>query len=76
MNISGGGRLTFWAAAGPGQPDCHFFIKTGHCKFGEDCRFNHPPEKVSYDCEKVVSVYMYVTVPMAVRCLVAAPGES
>jgi len=29
----------------PGEPDCQFFLKTGNCKFGESCKFNHPPEK-------------------------------
>ena len=27
----------------PGQPICDFYTKTGHCKFGEGCRFDHPP---------------------------------
>jgi hypothetical protein len=27
----------------PGQPDCSFFMRTGACKFGEKCKFNHPP---------------------------------
>jgi serine/threonine-protein kinase/endoribonuclease IRE1 len=22
---------------------CDFYAKTGHCKFGELCRFDHPP---------------------------------
>mmetsp|Transcript_68499 Transcript_68499/g.191973 ORF Transcript_68499/g.191973 Transcript_68499/m.191973 type:complete len:408 (+) Transcript_68499:125-1348(+) len=26
----------------PGQPDCQFYMKTGSCKFGATCRFNHP----------------------------------
>jgi len=26
----------------PGQPDCAFYMKTGSCKFGPTCRFNHP----------------------------------
>ncbi|PKU81418.1 Zinc finger CCCH domain-containing protein 12 [Dendrobium catenatum] len=26
----------------PGEPDCPFFAKTGGCKFGSRCRFNHP----------------------------------
>ena len=25
-----------------GQPVCDFFSKTGHCRFGEGCRFDHP----------------------------------
>ena len=28
----------------PGQPDCSFYVKTGSCKFGEACKFNHPLE--------------------------------
>lgn len=27
--------------------DCSFYLKTGTCKFGQNCRFNHPPEKGS-----------------------------
>jgi hypothetical protein len=34
--------------AGPGEPDCQFFVKTGNCRFGESCKFNHPPEKVPH----------------------------
>ena len=30
--------------ARPGQPPCEFYVKTGHCKFGEACRFDHPPQ--------------------------------
>ena len=26
----------------PGQPDCQYYLKTGDCKFGTSCRFNHP----------------------------------
>lgn len=26
----------------PGQPVCDFYTKTGHCKFGEGCKFDHP----------------------------------
>lgn len=26
----------------PSQPDCKFYLKTGDCKFGSSCRFNHP----------------------------------
>ena len=26
-----------------GQPDCSFYMKTGQCKFGPACKFNHPP---------------------------------
>ena len=26
----------------PGQRDCAFFLRTGTCRFGSNCRFNHP----------------------------------
>ncbi|XP_074311447.1 zinc finger CCCH domain-containing protein 43-like [Silene latifolia] len=27
----------------PNAADCSYYIKTGSCKFGPNCRFNHPP---------------------------------
>ncbi|XP_073222955.1 zinc finger CCCH domain-containing protein ZFN-like isoform X2 [Cicer arietinum] len=27
----------------PGEPDCSYYIRTGLCRFGATCRFNHPP---------------------------------
>jgi hypothetical protein len=26
----------------PGEPDCSYYIRTGLCRFGATCRFNHP----------------------------------
>ncbi|KAK4441746.1 Zinc finger CCCH domain-containing protein 32 [Sesamum alatum] len=28
----------------PGQPDCKYYMKTGDCKYGSSCRYNHPPD--------------------------------
>lgn len=28
----------------PGKQQCEFYAKTGHCKFGDTCCFDHPPE--------------------------------
>ena len=28
----------------PGALPCDFFVKTGHCRFADGCRFDHPPE--------------------------------
>jgi serine/threonine-protein kinase/endoribonuclease IRE1 len=28
----------------PGKQHCEFYTKTGHCKYGGDCVFDHPPE--------------------------------
>lgn len=29
----------------PGETDCAFYMKTGSCKYGSTCRFNHPDKK-------------------------------
>ena len=29
----------------PGEKECSYFMKTGMCKYGETCRWHHPPEK-------------------------------
>ncbi|KAL5717865.1 hypothetical protein ACHQM5_010822 [Ranunculus cassubicifolius] len=29
----------------PGEPDCTFYLKTGSCGFGSNCKFNHPSKK-------------------------------
>ncbi|KAI0530856.1 hypothetical protein KFK09_000404 [Dendrobium nobile] len=28
----------------PGQPECQFYMRTGDCKFGSSCKYNHPPD--------------------------------
>ncbi|KAG8390749.1 hypothetical protein BUALT_Bualt01G0115900 [Buddleja alternifolia] len=30
----------------PGQPECQFYMKTGDCKFGAVCKYNHPRERI------------------------------
>lgn len=30
----------------PDQPECQFYMKTGDCKFGAVCKFNHPKERM------------------------------
>ncbi|WRX25114.1 zinc finger protein [Theobroma cacao] len=32
----------------PGEPDCSYYIRTGLCRFGATCRFNHPPNRKLY----------------------------
>ncbi|XP_020247496.1 zinc finger CCCH domain-containing protein ZFN-like [Asparagus officinalis] len=29
----------------PGEPDCAYYMRTGMCRFGMTCRFNHPPDR-------------------------------
>lgn len=26
----------------PGEPDCIYYLRTGLCGYGNNCRFNHP----------------------------------
>lgn len=35
-----------------GQPDCKYYMRTGDCKYGSSCRYNHPPDWVvsRYNC--------------------------
>lgn len=28
----------------PGHTSCQFYVRTGFCKFGEGCKFDHPPQ--------------------------------
>ncbi|XP_016476585.1 zinc finger CCCH domain-containing protein ZFN-like isoform X1 [Nicotiana tabacum] len=28
-----------------GEPDCSYYIRTGLCRFGSTCQFNHPPNR-------------------------------
>ncbi|WVZ60141.1 hypothetical protein U9M48_010199 [Paspalum notatum var. saurae] len=28
----------------PGEPECPFYVKTGSCKFGTNCKFHHPKD--------------------------------
>ncbi|KAJ6812295.1 zinc finger CCCH domain-containing protein 65-like [Iris pallida] len=30
----------------PGEPDCDHYVRTGGCRYGAGCRFNHPPDKI------------------------------
>lgn len=30
-----------------GEPNCPYYMKTGHCKFGATCKFSHPPERLT-----------------------------
>lgn len=29
----------------PGEPDCSYYMRTGICRFGMTCRFNHPADR-------------------------------
>ncbi|KAK7276499.1 hypothetical protein RIF29_17639 [Crotalaria pallida] len=31
----------------PDQPECRYFMSTGTCKYGSDCKFHHPKERIA-----------------------------
>ncbi|KAL5729804.1 hypothetical protein ACHQM5_002703 [Ranunculus cassubicifolius] len=31
----------------PEQPECVYYMKTGRCKFGSDCKYHHPKDKLA-----------------------------
>lgn len=31
----------------PDQPECRYFMERGSCKYGPECKYHHPREKVS-----------------------------
>ncbi|KAK7264605.1 hypothetical protein RJT34_32214 [Clitoria ternatea] len=39
----------------PDQPECHYYMKTGECKFGPSCRYHHPPDKGAPKANVVLS---------------------
>ncbi|KAA8526555.1 hypothetical protein F0562_008242 [Nyssa sinensis] len=30
----------------PDQPECRYFMNTGSCKYGSDCKYHHPRERI------------------------------
>lgn len=43
----------------PGAEDCAFYMKTGSCKFGSTCKFNHPLPNPSKIQVKKTSLYLH-----------------
>ncbi|CAN6444579.1 unnamed protein product [Victoria cruziana] len=39
----------------PGEADCPFYLKTGSCKYGATCRFNHPDRNAATLTQAVIS---------------------
>lgn len=31
----------------PDQPDCRYFMNNGTCKYGSDCKFHHPKQRIA-----------------------------
>ncbi|XP_057441701.1 zinc finger CCCH domain-containing protein 3-like [Lotus japonicus] len=46
-SLSGGQALSSTLPDRPDQPECKYFMSTGTCKYGSDCKFHHPKERVA-----------------------------
>ena len=31
----------------PDQPECRYYMNTGTCKYGYDCKYHHPKERIA-----------------------------
>lgn len=31
----------------PDQPECRYFMNNGTCKYGSDCKFHHPKQRIA-----------------------------
>ncbi|KAH7576683.1 hypothetical protein ACOSQ2_002798 [Xanthoceras sorbifolium] len=51
--LSAGGQVNLLPASGlnlperPDQPECRYYMNTGTCKYGSDCKFHHPKERIA-----------------------------
>lgn len=45
----------------PGQPECLYYMRTGHCKYGSSCRYHHPPEWMT---SNISSGYSHMGLPL------------
>ncbi|KAH9646079.1 zinc finger CCCH domain-containing protein 37 [Citrus sinensis] len=48
----------------PGELDCPFYLKTGSCKYGSTCRYNHP-ERTAINPPAAAIVHPLITSPAA-----------
>jgi hypothetical protein len=42
-----------------GEPDCSYYMRTGLCRFGMTCKFNHPPNRKLVASNCIISVLYY-----------------
>ncbi|XP_024025011.1 zinc finger CCCH domain-containing protein 43 [Morus notabilis] len=49
---NGGGGRKYQYPVRPEAEDCSFYLKTGNCKFGSNCKFNHPVRRKNNQASK------------------------
>ena len=46
-SLSGGQVVSPTLPDRPDQPECRYYMSTGTCKYGSDCKFHHPKERIT-----------------------------
>lgn len=53
-------KRRFFYPVRPGEPDCVFYLRTGSCRYGSNCKFNHPRRRrnqvLGFDLDFVILV--------------------
>ena len=51
----------------PNEPVCQYFVKHGTCKFGQACKFHHPPQMAGAGGNMMNGGAVLVSIPVAAR---------
>ena len=54
----------------PGQPECQYYMRTGDCKFGGTCKYNHPRDWSAAKSNYVFSPLCLPLRPVSIQNLV------
>lgn len=47
------------------QPECRFFMNTGTCKYGDDCKYNHPGVRISQQPPNLLNPFVLSARPVS-----------
>ncbi|KAG7653106.1 Zinc finger CCCH-type [Arabidopsis suecica] len=50
------------------QPECRFFMNTGTCKYGDDCKYNHPGVRISQPPPNLINPFVLPARPGQPAC--------
>ncbi|EOA40603.1 hypothetical protein CARUB_v10009335mg [Capsella rubella] len=50
------------------QPECRFFMNTGTCKYGDDCKYNHPRVRMSPPLPSLINPFVLPARPGQPAC--------
>ncbi|XP_073054448.1 zinc finger CCCH domain-containing protein 34-like isoform X1 [Primulina eburnea] len=53
----------------PGQLECRYYLRNGHCRFGPTCKYHHPPE---WNAPKTDFVLSLIGLPLRTGALICS----